>query len=1042
MKICYVEVALPVPLRRVFTYRVPVELSGDLKLGARIKLPFGRREMVGYAVGLHNELPPDLDIDESKLKDIAEILDEEPLITPEILRLTQWTADYYSSFWGEMLKASLPAGLNSETVRPKRRKAVRLRWSADTPVRMSVASTRTERGDENSLAGTTDDADEYARVSDERSSAHERSADTPVRMSVASTRTERGDESSLAGTTDDADKSVRTPVLEPRGWYYHGGLPHFDGEVVQFVTFRLGDSLPKSVLEEIRLRIEHGKVDLEHEKYRQEIEDYLDSGAGECILRDPRIAQILQETILEEAGSSIDLKAWVIMPNHAHILFRMLAGDDLAGVMKRIKGISARRINELLGRKGKVWQADYFDRFIRDGKHYARTFRYIESNPVIAKLVDSPDKWPFGSAFYRSADTPVRMSVVSTPRERGDESNLAGGTGDADKSVRTPIQQRIIDLLKANNGEMLFTDIVDQLGGSATPLNTLAKRGVVEIFVQDVDRDPLKNATIPARDDLTLTDEQNAAFTAITTALESKEYKGFLLHGVTGSGKTEVYIRAMKHALELGGSAMMLVPEIALTPVFSRRLRSVFGSKVAILHSNLSQGERYDEWRRIRRGDARIAIGTRSAVFAPLENISLVIVDEEHDPSYRQHESPFYNARDVAVMRASLAKAIVVLGSATPAMESFYNAQNGKYEYLALPERIGGRGLASAELVDMRDVFKRFGKDVALSPELIEGLTETLHKGEQSIVLLNRRGFSQFVLCRTCGETLKCKNCDITLTFHRGNAKLICHYCNYSEKVPKVCPHCKSEFLYFVGEGTENIADQLVARFPNARIERVDRDTMAHKGELDRVLLDFANHKIDMLVGTQMIAKGHDFPNVTLVGVIGIDIGLGLPDLRSAERTFQLITQVAGRSGRGEKPGRVLIQTYYPDHYALRHALAQDYLGFYKEEIRFRERLAYPPFVVLASILVKHRDHAYASKQANTLRRALDEANADRTVRILGPAPASLSRLKNEFRFQVILKATNRRHLRERLDFALESAERQGCDLRTINVEIDPVNLM
>lgn len=971
MKTRYVEVALPVPLRRVFTYRVPNELSGELKLGARMKLPFGRREMIGYAVGLHTELPTDLDVDESKLKDIAEVLDVEPLITPEILRLTQWTADYYSSFWGEMLKASLPAGLNSETVRPKRRKAVRLLRSADTLVGMSVASTRT-----------------------------------------------------------DVEKEVS---VDRRGWYYCRSLPHFDGDVIQFVTFRLGDSLPKEVLNELTLRIEAGKLQNDTEEYRQIIEEYLDAGSGECLLKDPRVAQIVQDAIIYEAEQgSIDLKSWVIMPNHAHILMKVLAGHDLAGVMKRIKGISARRINELLGRTGKLWQPQYFDRYIRDGNHFSRTFRYIENNPIVSKLVDSPEKWKFGSAYLRSADTPV--GFLSSRRS----------DAYADKSVGSPTeqQQKIIDLLKANNGEMLFTDIVDQLGGSASPLNTLAKRGVVEIFVQDVDRDPLKNALIPARDDLTLTDEQHKAFTAITTALESKEYKGFLLHGVTGSGKTEVYIRAMQHALELGGSAMMLVPEIALTPVFSRRLRSVFGSKVAILHSNLSQGERYDEWRRIRRGDARIAIGTRSAVFAPLENISLVIVDEEHDPSYRQHESPFYNARDVAVMRASLAKAVVVLGSATPAMESFYNAQNGKYEYLALPERIGGRGLAQAELVDMREVFKRFGKDVALSPELIEGLTETLHKGEQSIVLLNRRGFSQFVLCRTCGETLKCKNCDITLTFHRGNAKLICHYCNYSERTPKVCPQCKSEFLYFVGEGTENIYEQLVKRFPSARIARVDRDTMAHKGELDRVLLDFANNKIDMLVGTQMIAKGHDFPNVTLVGVIGIDIGLGLPDLRSAERTFQLITQVAGRSGRGEKPGRVLIQTYYPDHYALRHALAQDYLGFYKEEIRFRQRLAYPPFVVLASILIKHRDHAYASKQANTLRRSLDAANTDKTVRILGPAPASLSRLKNEFRLQIILKASARKHLRERLDFALESAERQGCDLRTINVEIDPVNLM
>ena len=747
----YVEAALPVPLRRVFTYRIPEHMRASIKLGARLLLPFGRRSVTGYAVGLHIELPPDVDIDESKIKDVIELTDEEPLITPEILKLTQWTADYYSSFWGEMLKASLPAGINSEKVRPKRRKAVRLAWSPD-----------------------------FSRPD------------------------------------------------EPLG----GGTP---------------------------------------------------------------------------------------------------------------------------------------------------------SKPL------------------------------------------------------TDQQQRIVDLLKANGGEMLFTDVLEQADSNASPLNTLAKRGIVEIYVQDVLRDPLAGAALPTKHEFDLTPEQQAALDSITAALTDGEtFKSFLLHGVTGSGKTEVYIRAMRFALDEGRSAMMLVPEIALTPVFSRRLRTVFGSEVAILHSNLSVGERFDEWRRIRRGDARIAIGTRSAVFAPLENIGLVIVDEEHDPSYRQHESPFYNARDVAVMRAHLAGAVVVLGSATPAMESFFNAQTGKYTYLQLPDRIGGRGLAVAELIDMRDVFKRFGKDVALSPELLEAVTETHARGEQVIILLNRRGFSQFVLCRSCGETLKCPNCDITLTFHRGDNKLLCHYCNHREKSPKVCPHCQSEYLYFVGEGTENITDQLTKKFPEMRIARVDRDTMAHKGEMEDVLLKFAAGGLDMLVGTQMIAKGHDFPNVTLVGVISVDIGLGLPDLRSAERTFQLITQVAGRAGRGKKAGKVMIQTYYPDHYALRFAKDQDYVGFYNEEIKFRKRLAYPPFFVLASILIKHRDHAYASKMANILRRGLDSANRDKTARILGPAPASISRLKNEFRLQILLKGVSRRSL----DIGLADAEQHGCDLRAVNVEIDPVNLM
>ena len=738
----YVEAVLPVPLRRSFTYRIPDTMRGAIKLGARLKVPFGKRSLTGYAVELHATLPADIEFDESKIKDIIEVTDDEPLITPEILKLTQWTADYYASFWGEMLKASLPAGINSEKVRPKRRKAVR-----------------------------------------------------------------------LLQTEPDAK-----PLTEP--------------------------------------------------------------------------------------------------------------------------------------------------------------------------------------------------------------------------------QRKIVELLAANSGEMLFTDVIEQANVGASPINTLVKRGLLEVYVEDVMRDPLAKAHFPAPDNFTLTDEQQTALDQITAAVENDVFKAFLLHGVTGSGKTEVYIRAMRFTLDAGRSALMLVPEIALTPVFSRRLRAVFGADVAILHSNLSPGERYDEWRRIRLGQARIAIGTRSAVFAPLENIGLVIVDEEHDPSYRQHESPFYNARDVGVMRASLAGAVVVLGSATPAMESFYNAQSGKYTYLHLPDRIGGRGLAEAKLIDMREVFKRAGKDVALSPELLEAIKETHERGEQSMILLNRRGFSQFVLCRTCGETLKCKNCDITLTFHRRDNRLICHYCNYRENSPQICPHCESEYLYFVGEGTENIAEQLTKKFPDLRIERVDRDTMAHKGEMEDVLLKFAAGGIDMLVGTQMIAKGHDFPNVTLVGVISVDIGLGLPDLRSAERTFHLITQVAGRSGRGAKAGRVLIQTYYPEHYALRHAKEQDYEGFYAEEIKYRQRLGYPPFFVLASIMVKHREHVQAMRNANILRHSLDAANAYRNCRILGPAPASLARLKNEYRVQIILKGATRRSLRETLQIALADAESKGCDMRSIYVEIDPVNLM
>jgi primosomal protein N' (replication factor Y) len=419
-----------------------------------------------------------------------------------------------------------------------------------------------------------------------------------------------------------------------------------------------------------------------------------------------------------------------------------------------------------------------------------------------------------------------------------------------------------------------------------------------------------------------------------------------------------------------------------------------------------------------------------------------VLVDEEHDASYRQHESPFYHARDVAVIRANRASAVIVLGSATPALETFYNSQRGKYGYLRLSKRVAERQLATAEIVDMRQVFKKFGKDIPFSPQLLETIEETQLNGQQSIILLNRRGFSQFVLCRTCGESIKCRNCDITLTYHRRDKKLICHYCNYQIDPPQKCPVCTSEYLYFVGEGTEKIEDELRRRFPRLRIGRIDRDTVTKRRDMERILTEFSRGELDMLVGTQMIAKGHDFPNVTLAGVISVDLGLGLPDFRAAERTFQLLTQVAGRAGRGDLGGRVLIQTYYPEHYALRHAREQDYQGFYDEEIRYRERMGYPPFFALATIMIRHENLGIASENARKVRKALDEANSSKACRILGPAPASLARLKGEHRLQLIIKSPNRRLLRETIDMALASAEQDNVDMRIVFTEIDPLSLM
>ncbi len=809
----FIEVALPLPVRQNFTYTLP-EPFAHAKTGARVLVPFGNRTLTGFVVGFPSKLDPELDAD--SLKSVLELTDDEPLITDEILELTRWSADYYAASWGEMLKASLPAGINA---------------SVDQIVSI------TSKG-------------------------------------------------RLELTRDAAGKTKRSQIL------------------VQLAS--------------------DGDVDL---KFLAD--DFGESGAKRAV--------------------------------------RELANLGLASI------------------------------------------RFETAAPMV-------------KAKRRKA-----VRFLSEP---------------TDGKTLTDAQDRIIAALKASDEPLAFTDLLEAADVGASPISTLAKRGIVEIFVQEVSRDPLAGAELPKALDLKLNAEQSFVLSEITNAVRHSEYQGFLLHGVTGSGKTEVYIRAMQQTLALGRGSLMLVPEIALTPIFSRRLRAAFGHQVAILHSSLSPGERYDEWRRIRSGQARIVIGTRSAIFAPIADIGLIVIDEEHDSSYRQNESPFYNARDLAVMRANRANAVIVLGSATPSLESFHNAKSGKYQYLQLQQRIGDRPMATAELIDMREVFKRAGKDVVISPALIQAIRETHAKGEQSIILLNRRGFSSFVLCRSCGETLRCINCDITLTYHRGENKITCHYCNYSTPTPKVCPFCESEFLYFVGQGTEQIESILEKNFPDLRIARIDRDTMKRKGEIDRLLLAFDRGDIDMLVGTQMLAKGHDFHNVTLVGVISVDAGLGMPDFRSAERTFQLLTQVAGRAGRGDLRGRVLIQTYHPEHYALRHAVEQNFEKFYDHEIRFRQRMSYPPIVALASVLIRHPELETAQRQAAILKQALDHANADKQVRILGPASASISRLKNEYRLQIILRSQSRKKLRGILDAALDQAPALGGDLRRYNIEIDPLNLL
>lgn len=611
----------------------------------------------------------------------------------------------------------------------------------------------------------------------------------------------------------------------------------------------------------------------------------------------------------------------------------------------------------------------------------------------------------------------------------------------ADKRV-TQAQQRAIEVLVANQNAMAVSDLIKAANVSESVVRTLSKKGVVEEFEEDVRRDPLLRAELPNTEVFKLTSAQAGALQSIVKRLSEKVFATLLLHGVTGSGKTEVYIRAMQAALDSSRGAMMLVPEIALTPILSRRLRAHFGGRIAIFHSSLSKGERFDEWSRLRTGEARVVLGTRSAVFAPVRNLGVIIIDEEQDASYRQEESPFYHARDTAIVRAQKESAVIVLGSATPSLESFHNAQAGKYEYLLLPERVANRPMARAEMIDMREVFARRKKPAVFSDELLNAIHHTNERREQTIILLNRRGYSSFILCRSCGESINCPNCDVTLTYHQSDRILICHYCNHHQRAPSQCPACGSKYIYYVGEGTEQIEELLRKRFPTLRIGRIDRDTKARRHQFEKTLLDFAKGELDLLVGTQMLAKGHDFPNVTLVGVVSVDAGLALPDFRAAERAFQLITQVAGRAGRGDLPGRVLIQTYHPHHYALRHACAQDYRGFYDEEIRHRRNHGYPPFVALALLLIRHKDAARANASAHQVRTALVEANRDHACRILGPAPAPFARLRGEHRVQLLIKSRSRKQMRAVIDSALQQLEKAGQDLRSVTLEIDPVSMM
>jgi primosomal protein N' (replication factor Y) len=634
----------------------------------------------------------------------------------------------------------------------------------------------------------------------------------------------------------------------------------------------------------------------------------------------------------------------------------------------------------------------------------------------------------------------------------GKEQRNGHGSNEQNGGVNPPLhgaklrekEERIRGLLETERGPLAMPQLLELAQVSRALIERMLRDGLLESWEEGIDpvEDPFDSGYTPPAH--MLNETQESAFKAIRARFELAAFGVQLLHGVTGSGKTEVYLRSVQDTLARGKTAIILVPEIALTLWVGRQCRAWFGARfegVAVLHSALSDVERAREWWRVRNGEARVVVGTRSAIFAPLDNLGLVIVDEEQESSYKQEETPRYHGRDVAIVRAKLENALALLGSATPSLETYHHAMNGKYELLTMASRVENRNLAAVEIVDMRTDFQQTQKVNPISQTLHVGITECLEFHTQALVLINRRGYSWSVLCRSCGASVQCENCSISMTYHKSRNRLECHYCGSIKAVPKVCPKCDSKYVHFFGEGSEHLEERLRKEFPGARIARLDRDTARTKQQYQETLGAFAGGALDILVGTQMLAKGHDFQRVTLVGVVYADSALSLPDFRAAERTFQLLTQVAGRAGRGELPGRVLMQTYYPEHYAVQDAVRQDYASFYESEVHFRRMMMYPPFTSLANVIVRDTNLEKAIRWSRKLSEYFGLQDG-KSARILGPASAPLARLKKEHRYQFLLKSPKKSVLTKILSGALAFCEANEIPQTAVLVDMDPLTLL
>jgi len=1036
------RVSLEIALRKEFDYSIPAELAGQVDVGSRVQVPFGPRKILGVVTAIAEESG------RANLKPILKVIGAQTLVTAKVLKLARWIGEYYCCAPETALKSVLPEAVRKEDagwrerlfVRPvpvsgefpklpKRQQEV---WNLVEERREMLLSELVE------LAGTTaatvrkledrglieitseiSERDPYAR---ETILATQSLTLNPA-QSVALNKIKAAMDKLQSAA--DLQSAVASP--ERTGWEavnslpeiqaaspffnrqaevetYSGWLPHWrQANRMYFVTFRLDDSVAQPVLvawkEERDVWLKHHPkpwpedVRAEyHERFTRRMEELLDAGYGSCALANPSVATIVQKALKHFDGQSYQLGEFAIMPNHVHLLVRPAEEVPLEKIIQSWKTFSAKAANQVLGKRGTFWRDEYFDHIVRSEAQFNKFRRYIEENPVKARLPEGSYQLGSGKFVFRGVSgwqlTAKTSAVPAAP---------------------APCRLQV---------------------GSTLPEAAPAPATSASCITQHVSQT-------------------------------------FLLHGVTGSGKTEIYLQAIAHALEQGKGAIVLVPEISLTPQTVERFKARFSSgklqtRVAVLHSHLSAGERHDEWHKIRQGRARIVIGARSAIFAPVEPLGLIVVDEEHEHTYKQEEAPRYHARDVAIMRGQMENAVVVLGSATPSLESFYNCKKGKYTLLDLPERVDDQKMPHVRVVDMRQaMFKEKGPPL-FSPQLKEAITQRLERGEQTILFLNRRGYSTSLLCPKCGYVANCPNCSVALTYHRIEQKLSCHICGHNEKVPLVCPEpkCKNPAIRFSGTGTQKVEEVLAKLFPKARIKRMDADTMKRKDDYRRVLGDFRVGKIDILVGTQMIAKGLHFPNVTLVGIIYADSALHQPDFRAGERTFQLLTQVAGRAGRGDVEGEVFVQAFTPFHPAIQFARRHDFVGFFEQELEFREQLKYPPFSRVALLTLKGRNEEKVKFSADHLKRVLESKVQSpkskdtsggttldirhrtldfRDLVIAGPAPAPLLRAENFYRYQIMLRTRAMSALSRELAQIIQSLKLPE-DV-SLAVDIDPVSL-